>query len=89
MNCKEAKALISEFYDRELNQEISQALGKHLEGCLECQKEYDSFQKIMKVLNKLKTYDLPRDYLKGIKKAKNSNVSLFHKKLSKFIKKND
>ena len=73
MNCKEARSLFSEFYDQELNQEISRSLEKHLAGCIECQKEYDSFNKIMKVLNKLKTYDIPRNYLEGMKKKKKQN----------------
>jgi len=73
MNCEEVRSLISEFYDQELNQEISRSLEKHLAGCIECQKEYDSFNKIMKVLNKLKTYDIPRNYLEGMKKKKKQN----------------
>jgi predicted anti-sigma-YlaC factor YlaD len=89
MNCKEARSLLSEFYDQELNQEISRALEKHLAGCIECQKEYDSFNKILKVLNKLKTYDIPHDYLEGMKNTKKDKIRLGHKKLSKSIKKND
>jgi predicted anti-sigma-YlaC factor YlaD len=75
MNCKEARSLFSEFYDQELNQEISRTLEKHLAGCIECQKEYDSFfNKILKVLNKLKTYDIPRNYLEGMKKRRSKIV---------------
>jgi predicted anti-sigma-YlaC factor YlaD len=86
MNCKEARSLLSEFYDQELNQETSKTLEKHLAGCSECQKEDDNFNKILKILNKLKTYDIPRDYLEGKKNTKKGKILLVHKKLSKFIK---
>jgi predicted anti-sigma-YlaC factor YlaD len=63
MNCKEAKALFSEFYDRELNQEICDAVKGHLAGCQECREEYKNFRKGLKILKKLRMLEAPRNYM--------------------------
>jgi len=63
MNCRKSRALLSDFYDHRLDQKSHKALKAHLSSCFECQKEYDSFNKILKILKKLKTYDVPRDYI--------------------------
>jgi predicted anti-sigma-YlaC factor YlaD len=63
MNCTEAKALFSEFYDGELNQEIAQAVKEHLADCQECKKEYKDLKKSLKLLKKLKILEAPRNYV--------------------------
>jgi predicted anti-sigma-YlaC factor YlaD len=63
MNCREARALFSEFYDRELNQEICDAVKGHLAECLDCKKEYKNFKKGLKILRKLKVLEAPRNYM--------------------------
>ena len=63
MNCKEARALFSEFYDRELNQEICEAVKEHLTECQECKEEYKNFRKSLKNLKKLKVLEAPRNYM--------------------------
>ena len=63
MNCKEARALFSEFYDRELNQEICEAVKEHLTECQECKEEYKNFRKSLKILRKLKVLEAPRNYM--------------------------
>jgi predicted anti-sigma-YlaC factor YlaD len=70
MNCKEARALFSEYYDRELNEEVRHAVNEHLSDCLECRAEYKNFRKSIKILRKLKTLDVPQNYLKKPKKSK-------------------
>jgi anti-sigma factor (TIGR02949 family) len=82
MNCKEVKSLLSEFCDKELNQEKSEALKKHVVSCSECRNEYDSISKMRKVLKKLKTYDIPHDCLKRMKNAKKGKIPSVHKKSS-------
>jgi predicted anti-sigma-YlaC factor YlaD len=67
MNCRKSRALFSDFYDHGLDQKSHKALKAHLSSCSECQKEYDSFNKIMIILKKLKKYDVPRDYIKDIR----------------------
>ena len=63
MNCKEARALFSEFYDRELNQEICEAVKEHLTECQECKEEYKNFRKSLNILRKLKVLEAPRNYM--------------------------
>jgi predicted anti-sigma-YlaC factor YlaD len=63
MNCKEARALFSEFYDRELNQEICDAVKEHLAECQECKEEYKNFRKGLKILKKLRVLEAPRNYM--------------------------
>jgi predicted anti-sigma-YlaC factor YlaD len=63
MNCTEAKALFSEFYDGELNQEITQAVKEHLADCQECKEEYKNLKKSLKILKKLKILEVPRNYV--------------------------
>jgi predicted anti-sigma-YlaC factor YlaD len=63
MNCKEARALFSEFYDEELNQEISEVVKEHLAECAECKLEYRNFKKGLKILKKLKVLEAPRNYV--------------------------
>ena len=63
MNCEEARALFSEFYDGELNQEIAQAVKEHLADCQECREEYKNLKKSLKILSKLKILEAPRNYV--------------------------
>jgi len=63
MNCKEAIALFSEFYDCELNQEICDAVKGHLAECQECKEEYKNFRKGLKILKKLRVLEAPRNYM--------------------------
>jgi len=70
MNCKEARSLFSEFYDNELNQEISSAVKEHLSCCLECKEEYKTFKKGLKILKKMELLETPRNYSKEIKIGK-------------------
>lgn len=62
MKCQEVRSLFSDYYDRELNREISNSLKKHLALCQECSAEYESFKKALKVLKKLKAVEPKRDY---------------------------
>jgi len=68
MNCREAKALFSEFYDEELNQEIARAMKEHLADCQECKEEYEDLKKSLKILKKLRPLEAPRDYLEITRK---------------------
>jgi predicted anti-sigma-YlaC factor YlaD len=63
MNCRETRALFSEFYDGELNQEIAQAVKGHLVECQECKEEYKNLKKSLKILKKLKILEAPRNYV--------------------------
>jgi len=68
MNCKETRSLLSEFYDQDLNEEMRSLVEEHLGCCVDCQDEYESLKKILKVLKKLKTKEIPRDYMESLKK---------------------
>jgi len=63
MNCKETRALFSDFYDRDLNQEICETVKEHLTECQECKEEYKNFKKGLKILRKLKVLESPRNYM--------------------------
>jgi len=63
MNCRETRALFSEFYDGELNQEIAQAVKGHLAECQECREEFKNLKKSLKILKKLKILEAPRNYV--------------------------
>jgi len=67
MNCREARSLFSDFYDRELNRGIRQAVREHLSNCSECRTEFKNFQKSLKILKKLKAFEVPRDFMKDSK----------------------
>lgn len=66
MKCKGIRALFSEYYDGELNEEVGFLIKEHLSQCKKCKDEYMNFKKIIKVLKKLKPLEIPRNYLKNI-----------------------
>jgi len=70
MNCQEVRLLFSEYYDRELNQEIESCLEKHLTSCQECKAEYKKFKKSLKILKRLRPLEAPRNYLEEAKSHK-------------------
>jgi predicted anti-sigma-YlaC factor YlaD len=63
MNCKETRDLFSDFYDRELNREICDAVKEHLAECQECKEEYGNFKKSLKFLKKLKELQAPQYHI--------------------------
>jgi predicted anti-sigma-YlaC factor YlaD len=66
MTCKKAKALFSELYDRELNEETMAAVREHLRSCRECREDYKSFRKSLKVLKRFKILEPPRAHLEKV-----------------------
>jgi len=83
MNCEETRLLFSDFYDRDLSEEIRALVRQHLVSCAECQDEYENFKKALKILKKFKTRDVPRDYMTILKKRReNKTLRKRNRKLS-------
>jgi predicted anti-sigma-YlaC factor YlaD len=70
VNCSRTRALFSDFCDERLSQKRKKAIKAHLSGCSKCQNDYAGFARILAVLKKLRTFDIPRNYIKGMKSLK-------------------
>lgn len=46
MNCNEVKNLLSAYFDGELNGELHEQVRQHVEGCADCRKELDGFDRL-------------------------------------------
>jgi predicted anti-sigma-YlaC factor YlaD len=64
MTCAETKRRLSGYHDQVLTPKLNQGVAGHLSDCSECQREYESFKRMLKVLSKLKSFDPPRSYVK-------------------------
>lgn len=53
MEHEKIKGLISTYHDGELNEEQKKVLEKHLEQCLDCQKEFEKMRKFEEVMGKM------------------------------------
>lgn len=67
MNMSEEKyrILLSGYIDNELSPEERQDFEVHLEGCADCQKELESFQKLQEVTGAMKYADIPEQVWEG------------------------
>lgn len=52
MNCEEAKSLIEEFYDGELNHNLKDSLKNHMAGCFSCRHSLEALQQLDRFLEK-------------------------------------
>lgn len=46
MNCEQAKQLMSNFYDAELDVDVAHRFAKHLAGCNDCRAELEAFERL-------------------------------------------
>ena len=61
MTCKEVRALLSDYIDRELNKEILRNIDDHIRDCSECSLQLKQLQKSLKILKELREQNPPHD----------------------------
>lgn len=61
MNCKTLLMSMSSYIDGELEQELCQALKKHLKGCDRCRVVFDTTRQTIKFYQGSRPIKLPRD----------------------------
>ena len=54
MNCSDVKNLMEEYIMGELDENISNELKKHIDGCSSCKTEYDETKELIGGLKKMK-----------------------------------
>jgi anti-sigma factor RsiW len=62
MDCSKVKSLLSEYFDGELKEDLSQKVKAHVEKCSYCRKELESIWKIESLMNKIPEPVLPEDF---------------------------
>lgn len=73
MDCKKAEKLIISFTDLEPTQKA--ALEKHLKICPFCAKEFDFCQNSLKLMKKVLSFDVPKDYWEKYQKSLSPRIS--------------
>jgi predicted anti-sigma-YlaC factor YlaD len=63
MTCKEVRALLSDYIDRELNKEILLGIDDHIRDCSECSLQLKQLQKSLKILKELREKNPPHDFI--------------------------
>ena len=61
MDHQQIKELISSYYDGELDEEQKKIIKKHLQGCPECQKEFEEMGKFEEVMSKMELKKPPKE----------------------------
>ncbi|MCP4703464.1 MAG: zf-HC2 domain-containing protein [candidate division Zixibacteria bacterium] len=65
MSEEKYRILLSGYIDNELSADEKQDFEVHLEGCAECRKELESFQKLQEVTGAMKYADIPEQVWEG------------------------
>lgn len=63
MKCKEICALLSDYLDGELNEEIQGDVDEHLSTCDDCARELEQLERSLKILKRLKEKKQPHNFL--------------------------
>ena len=63
MTCKEVRALLSDYIDRELNEEILRDVDEHIRDCAGCSLQLKQLRKSLKILRGLRVKSPPRDFV--------------------------
>ena len=63
MKCKDIGAMLSDYVDGELNDEIRCEVTEHLATCSSCAGEYRQLDKSLRLLKRLKKKKAPHDFL--------------------------
>ena len=73
MDCKKAEKLIVSFTDLPPSQKVE--LEQHLKTCPYCAKEFDFCQNSIKLMKKVLTFDVPKNYWDELKKSLSPRLS--------------
>ncbi|UCE19272.1 MAG: zf-HC2 domain-containing protein [Gemmatimonadota bacterium] len=63
MTCKEVRALLSDYIDRELNVEILRDIDDHISDCTACSLQLEQLQKSLEILKRLRDKTPPNDFV--------------------------